>query len=45
MELDVNEANEAALALYEAFGFRAGSGDGAPRDLYMRRHLDAGPDA
>jgi GNAT superfamily N-acetyltransferase len=41
MELDVNEANTPALALYESFGFTAG----APRDLYMRRHLDAGPDA
>jgi GNAT superfamily N-acetyltransferase len=41
MELDVNEANTAALALYESFGFQTGN----PRDLYMRRHLDAGPDA
>jgi GNAT superfamily N-acetyltransferase len=41
MELDVNEANAPALALYESFGFRTGD----PRDLYMRRHLDAGPDA
>jgi ribosomal protein S18 acetylase RimI-like enzyme len=41
MELDVNEENTAALALYTSFGFKTGS----PRDLYMRRHLDAGPDA
>lgn len=41
MELDVNEENPAAIALYTSFGFTAGS----PRDLYMRRHLDAGPDA
>lgn len=41
MELDVNEANTAALALYRSFGFETGT----PRDLYMRRHLDAGPDA
>jgi GNAT superfamily N-acetyltransferase len=41
MELDVNEANTAALALYTSFGFETG----APRDLYMRRHLDAGSDA
>ncbi|MCW3002595.1 MAG: family N-acetyltransferase [Conexibacter sp.] len=45
MELDVNEANAPALALYESFGFRSSSKAGAPRDLYMRRHLDAGPDA
>jgi ribosomal protein S18 acetylase RimI-like enzyme len=38
MELDTNESNEAALALYHAFGFTEGS----PRDLYLRRHLDAG---
>jgi GNAT superfamily N-acetyltransferase len=41
MELDVNEENPAAIALYTSFGFTAGS----PRDLYMRRHLDAGKDA
>jgi ribosomal protein S18 acetylase RimI-like enzyme len=41
MELDVNEANAPALALYESFGFTAGE----PRDLYMRRHLDGGRDA
>jgi GNAT superfamily N-acetyltransferase len=41
MELDVNEANAAALKLYESFGFATGN----PRDLYMRRHLDAGPEA
>jgi len=45
MELDVSEANEAGLALYRSFGFRERAGDDAPRDLYMRRHLDAGPDA
>jgi GNAT superfamily N-acetyltransferase len=41
MELDVNEANAPALALYASYGFTTGE----PRDLYMRRHLDAGPDA
>jgi GNAT superfamily N-acetyltransferase len=41
MELDVNEENAAAIALYTSFGFTAGH----PRDLYMRRHLDAGKDA
>lgn len=40
MELDVSEDNAAGLALYEAFGFRAAKQPGAPRDLYMRRHLD-----
>ncbi|QEC46306.1 GNAT family N-acetyltransferase [Baekduia soli] len=45
MELDVSEANAAGLALYRAFGFRESAGDGAPRDLYLRRHLDAGRDA
>jgi GNAT superfamily N-acetyltransferase len=41
MELDVNEANAPALALYESFGFTSAE----PRDLYLRRHLDAGPEA
>jgi GNAT superfamily N-acetyltransferase len=41
MELDVNEANAPALALYQSFGFTSGS----PRDIYLRRHLDAGPEA
>jgi ribosomal protein S18 acetylase RimI-like enzyme len=42
MELDVSEANEAGLALYRAFGFRERTGPDEPRDLYLRRHLDAG---
>src|ERR1051325_6010201 len=41
MQLDVNEANAPARALYESFGFTTGE----PRDLYMRRPLDAGADA
>jgi ribosomal protein S18 acetylase RimI-like enzyme len=45
MELDVSEANEAGLALYRSFGFRDREQPGAPRDLYMRRHLDAGAGA
>jgi len=45
MELDVNERNEAALALYESFGFSATANPYGARDLYMRIHLDAGPDA
>ena len=40
MELDVNEENEAALALYRGFGFSDRAQPGAPRDLYMRLHLD-----
>jgi ribosomal protein S18 acetylase RimI-like enzyme len=40
MELDVSEANEAGLALYRSFGFRERADEHAPRDLYMRRHLN-----
>ena len=40
MELDVNEENAAALALYRSFGFTDRAKPGAPRDLYMRLHLD-----
>jgi len=40
MELDVSEANDAALSLYTSFGFRAAARPGAARDLYLRRHLD-----
>lgn len=43
MELDVNEANPAALALYGSFGFSASAAPGEPRDLYMRVHLDPDP--
>ena len=38
MELDVNEANAPALALYESFGFATKSAKSG-RDLYMRLHL------
>jgi GNAT superfamily N-acetyltransferase len=43
MELDTNENNAAARALYEGFGFVNDHYGG--RDLYYRLHLDAGPDA
>lgn len=45
MELDVNERNAAALALYGSFGFSATDNPYGARDLYLRVHLDAGPDA
>ena len=40
MELDVNEENEAALALYRSLGFTDRASPSSPRDLYMRLHLD-----
>jgi len=40
VELDVNEANEAAQRLYGSFGFSATSNSYGARDLYMRLHLD-----
>jgi len=42
VELDVNEANPAAVALYESFGFSATANAYGARDLYMRLHLDEG---
>jgi GNAT superfamily N-acetyltransferase len=45
MELDTNETNAAAIALYESFGFSATENKYGGRDIYMRAHLDAGPDA
>lgn len=40
MELDTNERNEAAIALYESFGFSATDNPYGGRDLYMRLHLE-----
>jgi GNAT superfamily N-acetyltransferase len=39
IELDVNERNEAAIALYESFGFSALANAYDGRDLYMRLHV------
>ncbi len=39
VELDVNEGNGPALALYERFGFRASTKAPGGRDLLMRRML------
>ncbi len=39
MELDVNEANAAALRLYESMGFAAWSDPPGGRNLLMRRRL------
>lgn len=41
-ELDVNEANTPALALYEGLGFALKNPHGG-RDLYLRLHLDPPP--
>ena len=38
-ELDVNERNDGAVALYESFGFSAAANPYGGRDLYMRVHL------
>lgn len=40
VELNVNEANDAALALYGSFGFSATANRYRSRDLYMRMDLD-----
>lgn len=42
IELDVNESNAGAVALYEGFGFSATENPYSGRDLYMRLHLDPG---
>ena len=40
VELDVNEANDAAIRLYESAGFSATANAYGARDLYMRLHVD-----
>lgn len=42
IELDVNERNEAALALYERAGFAVSTKPPGGRDVLMRRLLDPG---
>ena len=42
IELDTDEDNAAALALYAAAGFRSGTGEVGRRALFLRRHLDPG---
>ena len=41
IELDTNEANEPAIALYEALGFSAIDGRYGKRSIFMRKHLEA----
>ena len=40
VELDVNEANDTAIRLYESAGFSATANPYGARDLYMRLHVD-----
>ncbi len=40
IELDTGEDNAAALALYEAAGFRSGEGEPGRRGIFLRYHFD-----
>jgi GNAT superfamily N-acetyltransferase len=42
IELDTNEANEGAVALYESCGFSAVDKRFGKRNVFMRKHLEAG---
>ncbi len=44
VELDVNDANDRALHLYESFGFSAQDDRYGGRNMLMRLHLDKRPD-
>ncbi len=41
IELDTNEANETAIALYESLGFSAVDSRYGKRNIFMRLHLEA----
>lgn len=43
VELDANEHNDTALALYESMGFTAQDDRYGGRNLFLRKHLDATP--
>ena len=40
VELDTEEHNETALALYGGFGFKSGEGEVGRRSLFLRHHVE-----